>query len=113
MKVRGRWTYLYRTVDSLGDTVEFFFSENRDLPAAKRFLRKALNRDGRPDRIVIDGSKTNREAIIACDGESRLQNRSRRSLKSIRIQQSQYLNNRIEQDYRRIKHPRRSCLGSK
>ena len=34
VKVRGRWMYLYRAIDSVGDTVEFFFSENSDLPAA-------------------------------------------------------------------------------
>ena len=111
VKVRGRWMYLYRAIDNVGDTVEFFFSENRDLPAAKRFIRKALNRHGRPDRIVIDGSRTNREAVTACDGESRLQDRSRRSLKPIRIRQSQYLNNRIEQDHRRVKRRIRSMLG--
>jgi hypothetical protein len=27
IKVRGRWTYLYRAIDSVGDTVEFHFSE--------------------------------------------------------------------------------------
>lgn len=113
VKVRGRWMYLYRAIDSLGDTVEFFFSEHRDLLAAKRFIRKALARHGRPERIVIDGSQTNHEAIIACDGESRLRNRSRRFLKPIRIRQSQYLNNRIEQDHRRIKRRIRSMLGFK
>ncbi|ESY77599.1 hypothetical protein X740_23470 [Mesorhizobium sp. LNHC221B00] len=56
--------YLYRAIDILGDTVEFFFSENRDLVAAQRFLRKALTRHGRPERIVIDGSQTNYEAIL-------------------------------------------------
>jgi transposase-like protein len=113
IKVRGRWMYLYRAIDSVGDTVEFFFSEHRDLLAAKRFLRKALKRHGRPDRIVIDGSQTNREAIISCDAESRLQDRSRRSLKPTRIRKSQYLNNRIEQDHRRIKRRIRSMLGFK
>lgn len=113
VKVRGRWMYLYRAIDSLGDTVEFFFSEHRDLLAAKRFIRKAFARHGRPERIVIDGSQTNHEAIIACDGESRLRNRSRRFLKPIRIRQSQYLNNRIEQDHRRIKRRIRSMLGFK
>jgi putative transposase len=77
--------YLYRAIDSLGDTVEFFFSEHRDLLTAKRFIRQAFARHGRPERIVIDGSQTNHEAIIACDGENRLQNRTRRSLKPIRI----------------------------
>jgi putative transposase len=77
--------YLYRAIDSVGDTVEFFFSENRDLIAAKRFLRKALARHGRPVRIVIDGSPTNFEAIVKCDSESRLLSRSNFPLKPIRI----------------------------
>ncbi|ESW74522.1 hypothetical protein X772_33090 [Mesorhizobium sp. LSJC280B00] len=47
VRVRGRWMYLYRAVDSVGDTVEFFFSENRDLPAAKRFLRPCSAMAGR------------------------------------------------------------------
>ncbi len=63
-----RWMYLYRAIDSVGDAVEFFFTEHRDLVAAKRFIRKALKRHGRPNRMVIDGSRTNRDAIVACDG---------------------------------------------
>jgi transposase-like protein len=66
IKVRGQWMYLYRAIDNLGDTVEFYFSEQRDLVAAKRFLAKALERHGPPSRIVIDGSQTNREAVVSC-----------------------------------------------
>jgi putative transposase len=113
IKVRGRWMYLYRAIDSHGDTVEFWFSERRNLKAAKRFLRKALKRHGRPDRIVIDGSQTNREVILSCDTTSRLQGRSRRKLKPIRIRQSRYLNNRIEQDHRAIKRRVRPMMGFK
>jgi len=113
IKVRGRWTYLYRAIDSHGDTVEFWFSERRNLAAAKRFLRKALKRHGRPERIVIDGSQTNREAILSCDTEDRLRDRSRRKLGPIRIRQSRYLNNRIEQDHRAIKRRTRPMLGFK
>jgi transposase-like protein len=113
VKVRGQWRYLYRAIDSNGDTVEFWFSERRNLTAAKRFLRKALKRHGRPERIVIDGSQTNREAILACDATSRLEDRSRRKLKPIRIRQSRYLNNRIEQDHRAIKRRIRPMLGFK
>jgi putative transposase len=91
IKVRGQWKYLYRAIDSHGDTVEFWFSERRNLTAAKRFLRKALRRHGRPERIVIDGSQTNREAILSCDSIDRLQDRSRRQLKPIRVRQSAYL----------------------
>jgi putative transposase len=98
VKVRGQWRHLYRAVDSNGDTVEFWFSERRNLSAAKRFLRKAIKRHGRPERIVIDGSQTNKEANMLCDAETRLQDCSRRQVKPIRIRQSRYLNNRIEQD---------------
>src|SRR4051794_2138554 len=105
--------YLYRAIDSKGDTVEFWFSERRNLAAAKRFLRKALKRHGRPERIVIDGSQTNREAILSCDTTDRLQDRSRRKLKPIRIRQSAYLNNCIEQDHRAVKRRVRPMLGFK
>lgn len=45
-------------------------------------------RHGRPERIVIDGSQTNREAILSCDTDDRLRDRTRRDLKPIRIRQS-------------------------
>lgn len=111
IKVRGQWMYLYRAIDSVGDTVEFWFSEMRDLLSATRFFRKALARHGRPERVVIDGSQTNHEAIVSCDTTNRLQDRSRRRLKPIRIRKSKYLNNRIEQDHRRIKRRIRPMLG--
>jgi transposase-like protein len=113
IKVRGRWMYLYRAIDSNGDTVEFWFSERRNLAAAKRFLSKALKRHGRPERVVIDGSQANREAILSCDTTNRLQDRSRRKLKPICIRQSAYLNNRIEQDHRAIKRRVRPMMGFK
>jgi putative transposase len=108
---QGQWCYLYRAIDSNGDTVEFWFSERRNLTAAKRFLSRALKRHGRPERIVIDGSQTNREAILSCDTTDRLQSGSRRELKPIWIRQSAYLNNRIEQDHRAIKRRVRPMLG--
>ncbi len=42
IRVKGRWTYLYRAVDSHGQTIEFLLSARRDACAAKRFFRKAL-----------------------------------------------------------------------
>jgi transposase-like protein len=35
IRVRGRWTYLYRAVDRHGHTVDFMLSEHRDIAAAK------------------------------------------------------------------------------
>jgi transposase-like protein len=113
VKVRGRWMYLHRAIDSDGDTIEFWFSERRNLTAAKRFLRMALKRHGRPERIVIDGSQTNYEAILSCDTENRLQDPSNCLLKPIKVRQSAYLNNRIEQDHRAVKRRIRPMLGFK
>ena len=46
VKVAGRWAYLYRAVDSAGETIEFMLSPKRDLAAAKLFLRFALSGAG-------------------------------------------------------------------
>ena len=43
IKVAGKWAYLYRAVDSSGETIEFMRSPKRDLIAAKLFLRLALS----------------------------------------------------------------------
>ena len=42
VKVKGQWLYLYRAVDSEGNTIDFYLSESRDKQAAKRFFKKAL-----------------------------------------------------------------------
>ena len=44
MYVAGKWAYLYRAIDSAGDTIDFLLSPDRDLAAAaKGFLRLALS----------------------------------------------------------------------
>src|SRR5450432_2715688 len=43
LKIKKVWFYLYRAVDSAGDTIEFFLSPTRDAEAAKRFFCKALH----------------------------------------------------------------------
>src|SRR3546814_2198786 len=42
VKVRGKWTYLYRAVDKRGDTNNFYLSPTRSAKAQKRLLGKAL-----------------------------------------------------------------------
>ncbi len=41
--VKGQWKYLYRAVDSQGNTLDFLLSAKRDAKAAERFLCKTLN----------------------------------------------------------------------
>jgi transposase, IS6 family len=42
VRIAGRWSHLYRAVDSTRETIDFVLSPNRDLIAAKLFLRLAL-----------------------------------------------------------------------
>jgi transposase-like protein len=42
VRVPGEFTYLYRAVDSEGNTIDFLLSSNRDAQAAKCFFQKAL-----------------------------------------------------------------------
>ena len=41
IKVKGQEKYLYRAVDSTGQTIDFLLTAKRDAAAAKRFFRKA------------------------------------------------------------------------
>lgn len=41
IRVAGKWTYFFRAVDSMGTTIDFLLSENREARAAKRFFQKA------------------------------------------------------------------------
>jgi putative transposase len=48
IKVRGKWTYLYRAVDRDGQTLDFMLSERRDTAAAGRFFKRAVGTNGGP-----------------------------------------------------------------
>ena len=41
IKVKGKWTYLYRAVDSKGNTIDFYLSKNRDKQSVKNFFKKS------------------------------------------------------------------------
>jgi transposase, IS6 family len=42
IKIKGKDAYLYRAVDSEGNTIDFYVSKNRDKKSAKKFFEKAL-----------------------------------------------------------------------
>src|SRR5665647_2178831 len=56
IKVKGKWKYFYRAVDSNGDTIDFMLSAKRNRKAAKRFFKKALSSDHNqiPRVITVD-----------------------------------------------------------
>ncbi len=59
IKVKGKWHYLYRAVDTNGATVDFMLSSRRDESAAKAFFTKSIGSNGIPEKITIDKSGAN------------------------------------------------------
>ena len=106
IKVKGRWTYLYRAVDKQGRTVDFLLSERRDVAAAKRFFRKATENHASPRVITLDAYAASHRAVRELKSAGTIAGR-------VRIRSSQYLNNIVEQDHRRIKQRIRPMLGFK
>ena len=106
VKVKGRWTYLYRAVDEVGRTVDFLLSERRDVAAAKRFFSKAMRKHGTPRVITLGAYAASHRAITELKS---LETTARH----VRIRSSKYLNNVVEQDHRRIKQRIRPMLGFK
>ena len=54
VRVKGRWCYLYRAIDSTGATIDFVLSGLRDAATAKRLFRKALTDPSHPQPRVIN-----------------------------------------------------------
>jgi transposase-like protein len=104
IRVKGEWRYLYRAVDKQGQTIDFLLTEHRDKEAALRFLKKAIRRNGLPEKITIDGSDANEAAIKRYNEEHGT---------NIIIRQVKYLNNIVEQDHRGVKRVTRPMLGFK
>jgi len=55
--VAGSWTYLYRAVDSAGETIDFMLSPKRDIVAAKQFRQLAFWRAGNPESSRSTGMR--------------------------------------------------------
>jgi transposase-like protein len=79
VRVKGRWCYLYRAIDSAGATIDFLLSAFRDADAAKRLFRKALSDRAHPQPRVIntDLAPIYSSAIPDSKKEGTLRNRCR------------------------------------
>lgn len=89
--------YLYRAVDSDGNTIDFWLSNKRDAAAAERFFKRALqNAPECPAKITTDKNAAYPVAIESLKHKGLLP-------EATVHRTNKYLNNIIEQDHRRIK----------
>lgn len=92
VRVQGKWCYLYRAIDQDGNLVDSMLSQKRDMDAAKRFFRQALQTVGQaPECVTTDGHRSYPRAVREILG------------KDVLHRWNHYLNNRLEQDHRGIK----------
>jgi IS6 family transposase len=98
IKVKGQDKYLYRAVDSTGQTIDFLLTAQRDAVAAKRFFRKVFRSSCNPiPRVInVDKNPAYPAAVKGLKGEGQLPRR-------VRLWQCKYLNNIVEQDHRSVK----------
>jgi IS6 family transposase len=106
VKVKGRWIYLYRAVDSRVQTIDFLLSAKRDAEVAKWFFRKALAQPHtvNPRTIIVDKNAAYPKATAEMKKDGVLWRRSR-------LRQVKYLNNIVEQDHRSVTRLSRPGLG--
>jgi len=131
IKVKKVWMYLYRAVDSDGNTLEFLLSPTRDAQAAKRFFVKALHSTApsapgappieeqveeptalaaptptksAPRVINVDKNAAYPKAIADLKASGTLP-------ESVELRQVKYLNNLLEQDHRFIKRLVKPGMG--
>lgn len=106
IKVKGQWKYLYRAVDSDGNTLDFLLSAKRDASAAERFLRKTLNASHTqtPRVINVDKNAAYPPAVDDLKADEQLP-------ETTELRQVKYLNNRVEQDHRFIKRLTKPGMG--
>ncbi|HEV2395874.1 MAG TPA: IS6 family transposase, partial [Candidatus Sulfotelmatobacter sp.] len=98
VRVKGRWFYLYRAIDSSRATIDFLLSAVRSADAAKALLAKALADLSHPQPRVINTDKAQ------CYPPKILESKEEGALrKRCRHRPVQYLNNVLEQAHRAIK----------
>ena len=98
LRIKGEDRYLYRALDSTGQTIEFLLTARRDTAAAKRFLVKAMEASGSamPRVMNVDKNPAYPAAVEALKADGSLPCR-------VQLRQCKYLNNVIEQDHRNVK----------
>ncbi len=88
IEVKGEWKYLYRAVDSAGNTLDFMLSAKRDGKAAARFFRKVLKAPytQKPRVITVDKNAVYPVAVEALKADETL-------AAETGLRQSKYMNN--------------------
>ncbi|ANS51832.1 hypothetical protein BT246_65400 (plasmid) [Bacillus thuringiensis] len=95
IKVKGKWCYLYRAIDSDGHTLDIQLRKKRNHQAAYAFMRRLVKRFEEPAVLITDQAPA-----LLCAFKKLKKNGFYTNTKHCTVK---YLNNLIEQDHRHIK----------
>jgi IS6 family transposase len=106
IKIKKRWYYLYRAVDSASQTIDFLLSAQRDTHAAERCFRKALRAQHTATSrvITVDKNVAYPPVFETLQQEGQLP-------ASCTLRQCKSFNNVVEQDHRSVKRRVNPGLG--
>ena len=95
IKIKGKWSYLYRGIDAEGHTLYIWLRKQRDNHAAYAFIKRLIKQFGKPQKVITDQAPSTKVAMA-------------KVIKAFKLNPdchctSKYLNNLIEQDHRHIK----------
>ncbi|MBN4936418.1 IS6 family transposase, partial [Staphylococcus sp. EG-SA-6] len=95
IKIKGKWSYLYRAIDTEGHTLDIWLRKQRDNHSAYAFIKRLIKQFGKPQKVVTDQAPSTKAAMA-------------KIIKAFKLKPdchctSKYLNNLIEQDHRHIK----------
>lgn len=95
IKVKGKWHYLYRAIDSSGITLDIWLRKSCDKQSAYAFFKRLVKQFGEPRVLVTDKAPSLSSTFNLLKFEGLFFKTEHRT--------SKYLNNIIEQDPRFIK----------
>ena len=101
VRVAGRWRYVYRAIDQLGQVLDVYVSPRRDARAARRFFKRAIDTTKvTPSEVVTDRAPTYPLVLEEL-------------LPAAWHRTDRYANNRVEADHGRLKARLRPMRGLK
>ncbi|WP_146679037.1 DDE-type integrase/transposase/recombinase [Candidatus Enterovibrio escicola] len=98
--VKGKWKYYYLAADKFDNVNNSLLCEHSDEKVARTCFNKDINHNGLPRKVVIDRSCTNLLALHNINIQLCF---TGRMLNVIEMLQVKYLNNLLEQSYRKVK----------
>src|SRR5699024_8599862 len=95
IKINGKWSYLYHTIDAEGHTLDIWLRKQRYNHSAYAFIKRLINQFGKTQNVFTDQAPSTKVVMSNVIKAVKLKPDCRSA--------SKYLNNLIEQDHRHIK----------